>query len=203
MSEEGDQPGLLLLLLTLSAVAACGLLGYRAGFAETGDFHLALGAGAIDAGISVAIPVLLCLFRRFRGARRFTILTLVVSLAHLGFAVAHPTETAAQRLAHEAREINTTAPKMADKETRIDGATLGPGLMITVRKTLVSLDGKSVAPSAWTSGVAPKIRSKALLNKGFRNLLSQGAVVVYLYAGRDGVPIGTLRLSRDDLGGNR
>ena len=101
-----------------------------------------------------------------------------------------------------AKEFNTSAPKMLDEVTRLDGAEAGLEKTVTVHLTLVSLDARDVDRAAWTAKVVPSVRA-GVEKSPMLPLVKNGVTVIYRYFGRDGVKIDDVVFAPADYSGGR
>ena len=84
-------------------------------------------------------------------------------------------------------QINSTAPKMVDAETRLDGATAGPGRRLKYGYTVVRYKASEIDMNSWRNQVAPDIKRNVRNAEGMRYLFEIGTTVTYRYSGSDGV----------------
>jgi hypothetical protein len=89
--------------------------------------------------------------------------------------------------------INARAPVMVDEGTRLDGATAGPGMLLTYNLTLVMVDGNTIDRDAWINQAVPDIRKNVLGNPDTTKVLKAGISVVMRYSGADGVLVDELK----------
>ncbi len=174
-------------------------LGFRNEIASTGNISAAIGAGTAQFLIAVVIALLFSISPRFRSPRSRTKVVLWTSVILLVAGIANMANGLTRAVERAARDINAVAPKMVDSATRLEGATAGPGPLLTVRETLVGIDGKDFNRRDWDSRVAPAIRKNAIQNASLRILLSSGGVIAFRYSGRDGAFISEIKLSSEDV----
>lgn len=91
-------------------------------------------------------------------------------------------------LSEAEREVNRTAPKMLDAETRLDGAKAGPGKKFTYEYTLLSPNDE-YDHVAWQKNVVPAIRERITKSRELRPFFKDGVTLVYAYHTGDGALI--------------
>jgi hypothetical protein len=100
------------------------------------------------------------------------------------------------KLAEMAQELNQTAPKMVDNNTRLDKVTVSKK-NFTYHYTLIGVtktNFNSLRPKL-KSGFAKRLCAIGGWKKGF---LDKGVLVEYSYSGSDGKPFGKVVVSRQD-----
>lgn len=83
-----------------------------------------------------------------------------------------------------ATEINQEAPILIDEYTRLDGATAGPGQVLTYRYTLIETDVEQIVESAlrdFENDMGEAIRLSTCDDPDTRSLLNAGVRFVYRY----------------------
>lgn len=98
------------------------------------------------------------------------------------------------RIAEIASQTNRAASAAVDPDTRLDGATAGPG-KLTIRYTLVNAAGNGVDTTTFGTRVAPKVKQGSCENSALRALIDEGAVVVLEYRDLKGGPLGTVTVN--------
>ena len=101
-----------------------------------------------------------------------------------------------RELAHVAGQANQAAPAAVDPDTRMDGATAGPGLKLTIRYTLVNAAANGIDATTFGTKLVPVVRKASCTNPDLRPLIDQGAVVALEYRGLDGALLGTTNIDR-------
>jgi len=100
------------------------------------------------------------------------------------------------RIAEIASQTNRAASAAVDPDTRLDGATAGPG-KLTMKYTLVNAAGNGVDSTTFDKRVAPVVKQGSCGNSALRSLIDQGAVVVLEYRDLKGSPLGTVTVNAD------
>jgi hypothetical protein len=190
------RPGWLLITGTALLVLVCMGVWYRNTMLATGDFSAAMGGAAAPPFWAVAVVLLFSISRRFRSKRSQTQVALWALVVFALVGISRMSESWNRAFV---RGLNANCPKMIDAATRMDGATTGPGQLITIRNTAVAVDGASIDRVAWQTTIAPALRANALKAPGVRKMLTWGMTVSYRYTGRDGVLIDEVTLTPDDL----
>ena len=96
-----------------------------------------------------------------------------------------------------AKLINDSAPTMVDEETRLDGASVGPGAMLTYHYTFPNYSASDIDSGLIQSNVLPHVRSSVCSSK---ESLQYGGKYTYSYSGKDGVLIGKFTIDGNDCG---
>jgi hypothetical protein len=104
--------------------------------------------------------------------------------------------TLQRRVVEIAGQANGAAPAAVDPDTRLDGARAGPGLRLTIMYTLVNAESKGVDSTTFAAKLTPTIKEGSCTNPDLRPLIDQGVVVVLVYSGKQGNPIGTVDINR-------
>jgi uncharacterized RDD family membrane protein YckC len=99
-----------------------------------------------------------------------------------------------------AKDVARTAPKMIDADTRLDGATAGPGLTFTYLYSLPNIESSQVQPGAFDTHLAPKVKEAACASNKLKPFFDNHVEVQYEYRGKDGSRIGTIVLDRETCG---
>lgn len=155
-----------------------------------------MGGAAAPLFWSVVVALLFSISKRFRNRRSQTKVVLWTLFVCLLAGVGNLSASWNQGLA---RAISAGCPKMIDAETRMEGATAGPGNLITITETAIAVDGSRVDRTAWRKTMAPQVRTNALKAMFVQRLLAKGMSITLRYTGRDGVLIGDLELTPADL----
>ena len=193
---EKPRPGWLLISGTVLLVLLCMVVEYRNTMLRTGNFSAAMGGAAGPLFCAVVVALLFSIAQRFRNTRSQTKVALWTLVVCLIAGVGRMSDSWNQAVV---RGINANCPKMLDEATRMDGATAGPGNLVTIRETVVTADGATIDRVAWRTTIAPRIRASSAQTPGIRKLLAGGTAVTYRYTGRDGVLIDEIKLTRTDL----
>jgi hypothetical protein len=196
---EQPRPGRMLLVFAVIAVLLAMLINFRNELASTRNISAALGGAASAFVIAVLVALLFSIAPIFRNPRSRTKVVLWTSVLLFGAGLVRMAGGLATELEQVANGINASAPKLVDAGTRLEGAVAGPGPLLTIRETLIAVDGRQVDRNAWNSRVVPNIRSTALQNASLRRLLSSGVVVTFRYKGRDGAFVDDVTLTGQDL----
>ena len=106
----------------------------------------------------------------------------------------------AEGLEFAAKQINNSAPIMVDEETRMDGASVGPGVLVTYHHTFLNYSSSDIDSGLIQSNVLPTVRSNVCSSKEMKPSLQYGAKYTYSYSGNDGVLIGEFTIDRNDCG---
>lgn|SRR5690554_6034999 len=99
-----------------------------------------------------------------------------------------------------AKQINDSAPTMVDEETRMDGASVGPGAMLTYHYTFPNYSASDIDSGLIQSNVLPSVRNSVCSSKEMKPSLQYGGKYTYSYSGKDGVLIGKFTIDRNDCG---
>jgi uncharacterized RDD family membrane protein YckC len=100
-------------------------------------------------------------------------------------------------LAIAVQQINDQGPTMLDENTRLDRASVGPGLRITYHHTLLHYSSQEIDAGALRDNLSA-IRNRVCSNKDMAPNLKHGATYVYSYSGNDGVRITSLDVRQSD-----
>ena len=95
------------------------------------------------------------------------------------------------------REINRSAPKMLDAETRLDGAKAGPGKKFTYEYTLL-LPKDEIDLVAWRKSAVPAIREKIIKSGELHTLFNDGVTLVCVYHTVDGASFDEIVVNPDE-----
>jgi len=121
------------------------------------------------------------------------------------FSPSKPTEkeimaTLAEGFEVAAKRINDSAPTMVDEETRMDGASAGPGALLTYHYTFPNYSSSDIDSGLIQSNVLPSVKSGVCSSKEMKPSLQYGGKYTYSYSGNDGVLIGEFTIDRNDCG---
>lgn len=105
-----------------------------------------------------------------------------------------------QQMKEAARQLNKNTPMMVDSNTRMDSATVGPGLRITYHYTFPAFSSRDLKPSLLRSNLQPTVRQNVCKNSDMKLSLEYGATYRYSYSGNDGAHIYTFELNGNDCG---
>ncbi|WBA10764.1 hypothetical protein [Salinivibrio kushneri] len=99
-----------------------------------------------------------------------------------------------------AKQINDSAPTMVDEETRMDGASAGPGALLTYHYTFPNYASSDIDSGVIQSDVLPSVMSSVCSSKEMKPSLQYGGKYTYSYSGNDGVLIDEFTIDRNDCG---
>jgi hypothetical protein len=99
-----------------------------------------------------------------------------------------------------AKQINESAPTMVDEETRMDGASVGPGALLTYHYIFPNYSSNDVDSGLIQSNVLPYVKRGVCSSKEMKPSLQYGGKYTYSYSGNDGVLIGEFTIDRNDCG---
>lgn len=99
-----------------------------------------------------------------------------------------------------ADQINARVPKMIDSDTRLDKASVGPGLRLTYHYTLPNRKSDEIDADLMLSILEPDVVDKACHNADMKSTLQYGGIYTYVYSGKDGVQILTFDVEKEDCG---
>ena len=99
-----------------------------------------------------------------------------------------------------AKQVNESAPIMVDEETRMDGASVGPGTLITYHYTFPNNSSTEVDSSLIRSNVFPIVKNGVCSSKEMKASLQYGGRYGYAYSGNDGILIDKFIIDRNDCG---
>ena len=92
-------------------------------------------------------------------------------------------------LQEAAKKINLSAPKMIDKDTRIDSVSVGPGARAVYHYSFPAYASNAIDANQLQITLIKKLRPQLCANKEMANSLQLGAMYVYSYTGNDGIEI--------------
>lgn len=99
-----------------------------------------------------------------------------------------------------AKQINDSAPTMVDEETRMDGASVGPGALLTYHYTFPNYSSRDIESALIQTNVFPSVKRGVCSSKEMKPSLQYGGKYTYSYSGNDGVHIGEFTIDRHDCG---
>lgn len=99
-----------------------------------------------------------------------------------------------------AKQINDSAPTMVDEETRMDGASVGPGALLTYHYTFPNYSSRDIESALIQTNVFPSVKLGVCSSKEMKPSLQYGGKYTYSYSGNDGVLIGEFTIDRHDCG---
>ncbi len=104
----------------------------------------------------------------------------------------------AEGLEKAARQINARGSIMVDKDTRMDGASVGPGARLTYHYTFPGYSSRDIDAAWLKTNLQPTVRRSVCTNKDMAPSLKYGATYVYSYSGNDGAKIASFEVSQRD-----
>ena len=108
------------------------------------------------------------------------------------------TPSVESQLEEAAAEINRGGQKMVDKVTRLDGASAGPGKLLTLRYTMLNMTpANAPSPAVLQALLAPDIKRSVCVSE-MRQLLDRDIAVKFVYHEAGGSPFGEIRILRWD-----
>ena len=99
-----------------------------------------------------------------------------------------------------ANELNKNTPRMIDADTRMDPATIGPGLRININYTLPKHAAGEIDADQLVQYVRPTLENYACNKKNMKILMQWGAVIAYSYHAKDQTLITSILIDREDCG---
>lgn len=102
-----------------------------------------------------------------------------------------------------AHKVNQKLPVMVDKETRLDKATVGPGVRFVFHFTLPNHSLRDIDANKLQEFLKPNIAQKDCADKDMKKYLQDGGIYEYAYSGNDGVEITRFDIDRTDCGLSR
>lgn len=123
----------------------------------------------------------------------------------IGQSVFGPSKLAPQQVEEElikglaiaVQQINERGPSMLDENTRLDRASVGPGLRITYHHTLPRYNSQEIDAGVLRDNLA-EVRNRVCANKDMAPNLKYGATYVYSYSGNDGATITSFEVRQSD-----
>jgi hypothetical protein len=185
---DPPKPGLPLLIGATLLVLLDMWLGFaREMRSSGGNIPAGLGAAVAELVIPVMVALLFSISQRFRNARSRTKVVLWTSILVLIAGFGAQKNNPEAQLAAAVKELNA-APRMVDAVTRLDRATQGPGMHLTIDETIVTTNAADISKEVWQRAV-PKLRQQMRTGAAGK-ILAAGVSVTYRYYGKDGVLIG-------------
>ncbi len=102
-------------------------------------------------------------------------------------------------LSKVAAEASKSAPKMVDSGTELRSVTAGERAII-YHYALVNYAAEELDGEKFVAAVRERVESAACSNQGLRTFWENGVSVHYVYAGKDGRPVGTLVVTPERCG---
>lgn len=99
-----------------------------------------------------------------------------------------------------ARKINKAAPYMLDEETRVDGATAGPGGLLTYHYTLLRYSSNDLNAELINKYLYPGVKKPLCASSEMKSTLQYGGKFAFSYSGNDGIHIASFSIDRDVCG---
>lgn len=127
---------------------------------------------------------------------------------HIGNTLVPPTQTNPEDVERKliegfqeaARQINQTTPTMLDENTRVDRATVGPGVVLTYHYTFPRYSSQDISESWLRQNLLPTVKDNVCRNERMKLSLQYGGIYAYSYSGNDGVRISRFEIDRNDCG---
>lgn len=94
-----------------------------------------------------------------------------------------------------AEQLNQSAPRNVDAETRFDQAVAGPGRSFTYRFTLLNVPSKNIAPGKFDETIVSAILKSDCALPNVKEFFSHNIDVKYEYRGNDGPLIWTVLMT--------
>jgi len=98
-----------------------------------------------------------------------------------------------------AEQINQSAPTMVDEETRLDKASVGPGVLLTYHYTLPNFVSDDLDAN-FINTVFAHTKEFVCTTKEMKPAMQYGGAYGYSYSSSDGVHIGEFIIDRDTCG---
>jgi hypothetical protein len=105
-----------------------------------------------------------------------------------------------QGLEKAARQINERGSIMVDEDTRMDGASVGPGARMTYLYTLPKHSSLEIDAAWMKTNVQPIVRKNMCSKPAVVSALKDGVTYIYSYSGSDGVKIVNIEITQRDCG---
>lgn len=126
-------------------------------------------------------------------------------LGNAAFSTSKPSQKEIEATLNEAlrlaaRQVNQSTPIMVDENTRMDTATIGPGLRMTYHYTLPRYSSRDIEPAWLYQNLRPVVKTSVCNNKKMQLSLKHGVTYVYSYAGNDGTKISSFEIKGIDCG---
>lgn len=97
-------------------------------------------------------------------------------------------------------QMNKKLPVAADKETRWDSTTPGPGRRFTYNYTFVNAAARDVDVNYFLQAQTQQLTRSVCTSKEMEVFFKNAVTISYSYRSRDGIPIGTIELTPRDCG---
>lgn len=97
-----------------------------------------------------------------------------------------------------AQQINQQTPIMVDKDTRLDRATVGPGVRLTYHYTFPNYTSRDIDPSWLQASLQPAVKESVCTNEKMKSSLQYGGIYVYAYSSNNGVEIARFEINKTD-----
>ncbi|HEU5442464.1 MAG TPA: RDD family protein [Steroidobacteraceae bacterium] len=120
------------------------------------------------------------------------------------YTAAHtPAPVLQQELTQAANAVNASSPRMIDRITRLDGAHVGPGALLTYEYTLTNmhaarLSAMTLETLRWR--LSAHVRQAICRGTAPRPMLSTGTTIRFRYRDKDGRELVTVTVSSADCG---
>jgi hypothetical protein len=99
-----------------------------------------------------------------------------------------------------AKKLNKDTPRMIDADTRMDAATIGPGLRININYTLPKHAAGEIDAEQLIQHMRPTLENYACNKKNMKTMMQWGAIIAYSYHAKDQSLITNILIDRDDCG---
>lgn len=110
------------------------------------------------------------------------------------------TPTIEAALSKMANQVNQKLPMAADKETRLDNVTPGPGRRFTYNYTFVTATIRDVDKAYFLQMMPPKLRNGVCSSPEMQVFFKNGITVGYSYRASDGVFVTKIDITPQDCG---
>lgn len=97
-----------------------------------------------------------------------------------------------------AQKINDRTPYMVNKNTRLDGASVGPGLSVIYHFTFPDYSSKEIDAASLKDKLIPAARNYVCTNEGMAPSLKDGVTYIYSYFSANEVKIVSAEISQSD-----
>ena len=99
-----------------------------------------------------------------------------------------------------ANQFNQKLPMMLDSNTRLDRATVGPGVRMVYHHTLPGYTSKDIDSNLLRNTLRPEVMRNVCSSSEMKKSLQFGGIYAYAYYGSDGVEIAQFEIDRSDCG---
>lgn len=96
--------------------------------------------------------------------------------------------------------INSKCPMMVDKNTRMDSASVGPGVKVTYYYTFPNYSSSDIGSSTITNDLFHQVKEKVCVNPDMKPSIQYGASYEYSYSGNDNIKIASFEIDRIKCG---